>query len=168
MVWNIVSVDHSFKEGTFTATIENDSKVTFQVRENYNQHLYDNYVSSVWMTEIEVAATKKAQEMFGLQVEVVVNIEFNGKELIESINKIPEYQEVSDSLATKTTVAFIADFSEKELYNKCLEIVKWLVNKKYFATVDFSSTDYKFYISIPSTEIENVKIADDIKRYRLK
>ena len=166
MDWSIVSIDYDFKVGEFLATVKDDASIPFLVYSNDDNRLYDNYVTSVWVNEIKTAATKKAEEVFGLDVEVVVNIVANGKDLIENANNIPEYGEVSKSLAPDTTVAFIADFSEKELYGKCLEIVNWLVYKKYFADVSFFSEDDKLYVSIPPSEIEKIRNEGDIKKYR--
>ncbi|MCM3702485.1 hypothetical protein [Paenibacillus macerans] len=139
MNWRINSIDYSFKEGDFSATVLSDKGITFLVYENNFRKLDDNYVSSVWMNEIKTATTKKAEEIVGSKAEVIVDIFINGKGIIENNNNIPSYSNVEEKVASSTTLSVTAAFSESKSYSQIMDIISWIKENKYYAETYFDS-----------------------------
>mgnify|MGYP007023297999 FL=1 len=147
------------------ATVLSDEGITFLVYENNFRKLDDNYVSSVWMNEIETATTKKAEEIVGSKVEVIVDIFINGKGIIEKNKNIPSYSIVEEKLASSTTIAITADFSENKSYSQIMEIIKWMKENKYYAETYFDSKSGNISIRISPAELKKIESEEDIKKF---
>lgn len=168
MNWKIKSVDYSFKEGDFSATVLADSGIVFLVYENNYRKLDDNYISAVWMNEIELNTTEKAEEVVESKVDVIVDIFINGKQIIDNVDNIPSYASVSRQVASNATISITATFSDNQAYSQILEIIKWMKMKKYYAETYFDSKDGKISIRIPPDELEKIESENDIKRFSIR
>lgn len=165
MNMRIDSIDYSFKEGDFSATVLSDKGIVFLVYENNIRKLDDNYVSSVWINEIQTAATKKTEEIVGSKVDVVVDIFINGKEIVKNVKNIPSYSNVEGKVSSSATLSVTAAFSDNKAYSQIMDIIRWIKENKYYAETYFDSRDGSISIRIPPAELDKIDSEDDIKKF---
>jgi hypothetical protein len=165
--WESISVKYSFEEGNFYAlvTTADEEHIGFKVDSYNNGPLQDYYVAAKWEAEIMQDCRKKADELFGSQVSVFVDVRVTGKGVVKNLTNIPPYSEVSVEMGSKTQITFKGDFTETKSVSM-VEIIKWIVSKQYNSNVSFISDD--MFIDIPHQSIGMINNEADLEKFRLE
>ncbi|MNK81795.1 hypothetical protein D3C87_1015500 [compost metagenome] len=158
--WEIVSLNYSFKSKEFqanVATLTHD--LTFSVYQ-YEGGIYDDYAAHLWEREIQKESYPLLVKLFKSPVKVTINV--LGQVDTTSYSNIPNYSMFSKELADRTKITFTGDFKHND-NDKILQIIKWLMQSKYLADIEFRSNH--FIVKIPFSDLKEIKQKNELNKY---
>ncbi|MNO02274.1 hypothetical protein D3C81_2226280 [compost metagenome] len=68
----------------------------------------------------------------------------------------------SKELADRTKITFTGDFKHND-NDKILQIIKWLMQSKYLADIEFRSNH--FIVKIPFSDLKEIKQKNELNKY---